>query len=83
LHISELSSEKVTNPADIVNIGDTLEVRVIRIEPEARKIGLSLKKVSDAEGKNTTAQAVGIGSGIQSGGESEKTPGTNLGTTDI
>jgi small subunit ribosomal protein S1 len=83
LHISELSSEKVTNPADIVNIGDTLEVRVIRIEPEARKIGLSLKKVSDSEGKNTTAQAVGIGSGIQSGGESEKTPGTNLGTTDI
>jgi small subunit ribosomal protein S1 len=48
LHISELSNEKVTNPGDVVNIGDELEVRVIRIEPEARKIGLSLKKLSDS-----------------------------------
>ena len=52
LHISELSSEKVNNPADVVNIGDDLEVRVIRIEPEARKIGLSLKKMSGAEGRS-------------------------------
>ncbi len=51
LHVSEFSNDKVTNPADFVNIGDELEVRVIRIEPEARKIGLSLKKMSDAEEK--------------------------------
>jgi small subunit ribosomal protein S1 len=57
LHISEISNEKVTNPADIVNIGDELEVRVIRIEPEARKIGLSLKKMSAADEKNN-AQTV-------------------------
>jgi small subunit ribosomal protein S1 len=57
LHISELSNEKVTNPADIVNIGDELEVRVIRIEPEARKIGLSLKKMSAADEKNDAQTA--------------------------
>lgn len=51
LHVSEFSDEKVTNPADVVNIGDELEVRIIRIEPEARKIGLSLKKLSDSEEK--------------------------------
>ncbi|MBF8276489.1 MAG: rpsA [Candidatus Brocadiaceae bacterium] len=49
LHVSEFSAEKVTNPADVVNIGDDLEVRVIRIEPEARKIGLSLRKITEAD----------------------------------
>ncbi|MCF6157159.1 MAG: 30S ribosomal protein S1 [wastewater metagenome] len=53
LHISELSNEKVNNPADIVNIGDELEVRIIRIEPEARKIGLSLKKLSNSTEEKT------------------------------
>ena len=48
LHISEFSNEKVNNPADVVNIDDELEVKVIRIEPDARKIGLSLKKLSDS-----------------------------------
>lgn len=57
LHISELSNEKVNNPADVVNIGDDLEVRVIRIEPEARKIGLSLKKMIDAEGKSAASSS--------------------------
>ena len=57
LHISELSNEKVTNPADIVNIGDELEVRVIRIEPEARKIGLSLRKMSAADEENNAQTA--------------------------
>lgn len=57
LHISEFSNEKITNPADTVNIGDELEVRVIRIEPEARKIGLSLKRLSDPEQKLTVASS--------------------------
>ncbi len=57
LHISEFSNEKVTNPADAVNIGDELEVRIIRIEPEARKIGLSLKRLADTEEKLTVASS--------------------------
>ncbi len=57
LHISEFSNEKITNPADAVNIGDELEVRVIRIEPEARKIGLSLKRLSDSEQKLTVSSS--------------------------
>lgn len=79
LHISELSSEKVTNPADIVNIGDELEVRIIRIEPEARKIGLSLKKLSDTEGKGTVTSTSNSASSQQlfneTGGATEKNSG--------
>ncbi|MDR4508566.1 MAG: 30S ribosomal protein S1 [Candidatus Brocadiaceae bacterium] len=57
LHISEFSDKKINNPADIVNIGDELEVRVIRIEPEARKIGLSLKKIATKEEEEEGAEA--------------------------
>ena len=57
LHVSEFPGEKVTNPADVVNIGDELEVRIIRIEPDARKIGLSLKKLSDTEEKGDKASS--------------------------
>ena len=56
LHISEFSNEKVTNPADVVNIDDELEVKVIRIEPDARKIGLSLKKLSDSSNVESQQQ---------------------------
>lgn len=70
LHISEFSNEKVTNPADAVNIGDELEVRIIRIEPEARKIGLSLKRLVDTEEKLTVASSSNADSQNQSQDES-------------
>jgi small subunit ribosomal protein S1 len=47
LHISELADEKVDRPEDIVKVGDSIEVRVLRVDPEERKVGLSRKKVSD------------------------------------
>ncbi len=43
LHISELSDKKIPSPEEIVDVGDVLDVRVIRIDPEERKIGLSLR----------------------------------------
>ncbi len=42
LHVSELADHKVENPEDVVKIGQRVEVRVIRIDPEERKIGLTL-----------------------------------------
>ena len=41
LHISELADHKVDNPEDIVNVGQELEVRVLRVDTSERKIGLS------------------------------------------
>lgn len=51
LHVSELSNKKVKNPAEVVNVGDELNVRIVRIEPEARRIGLSQKGLCDEAGK--------------------------------
>ena len=44
LHISELSDQKVENPQDVVKIGDELEVKILRVDTDERKIGLSLKR---------------------------------------
>jgi len=45
LHISELSDEKVESPQDVVKIGDPVEVKILRVDMDARKIGLSLRRV--------------------------------------
>ena len=49
LHISELADHKVENPEDIVKVGDEIEVKVLRVDSEERKIGLSRKRVDWSE----------------------------------
>ncbi len=49
LHISELADHKVENPEDVVKLGDEIEVKVLRVDPDERKIGLSRKRVEWAE----------------------------------
>jgi small subunit ribosomal protein S1 len=44
LHISELADEKVEDPHNIVKVGDELEVKILRVDPAERKIGLSKKR---------------------------------------
>jgi small subunit ribosomal protein S1 len=44
LHISELSDQKVEEPQDIVKAGQDIEVKILRVDIEDRKIGLSLKR---------------------------------------
>ncbi len=43
LHVSELSDQKVANPEEVVKVGDTIEVKVLRVDSADRKIGLSRK----------------------------------------
>ncbi len=45
LHISELAEHKVENPEEIVKVGDVIEVKVLRVDIDERKIGLSRKRV--------------------------------------
>ncbi|MCC6907981.1 MAG: 30S ribosomal protein S1 [Phycisphaerales bacterium] len=44
LHISELSDQKVENPQDVVKQGEEVEVKILRVDTDDRKIGLSLKR---------------------------------------
>ena len=45
IHISELSWESVQSPEEMVQIGDELEVYVLKVDQEARKIALSLRRL--------------------------------------
>lgn len=45
IHISELSPDRVEHPKEIVKVGDTLTLRIINIDREKFRIGLSLRKV--------------------------------------
>ncbi len=49
LHISELADHKVDNPEEIVKVGDQIEVKILRVDPDDRKIGLSRKRVEWAQ----------------------------------
>jgi small subunit ribosomal protein S1 len=44
LHISELADHKIDKPQDVVKLGEEVEVKILRIDPESRKIGLSLRR---------------------------------------
>ena len=48
IHISELREQRVSHPKEVVHEGEVLTLRVIKIDPERRRIGLSLRKVDSA-----------------------------------
>jgi small subunit ribosomal protein S1 len=45
LHISELADHKIDKPQDVVKPGDEVEVKILKVDSDARKIGLSLRRV--------------------------------------
>lgn len=49
IHISELSDSRVNHPKDVVNEGDEITLRVIKVDVRNRRLGLSLKRVNSAE----------------------------------
>jgi small subunit ribosomal protein S1 len=57
IHISELSEEAVRHPRDLVKEGDEVKLRILRIEPERRRLGLSLKQVADEKYRPETVAA--------------------------
>ena len=64
LHISELSDQKVENPQDVVKVGQEVDVKILRVDTDDRKIGLSLKRAQ-----------WGAGPDPAHGGERESAPG--------
>ena len=43
VHISEMSDRYIKNPAEVVSVGDIVKVKVIKIDAERHKVGLSMK----------------------------------------
>ena len=47
VHISELAQHHVENPREVVSQGDTVNVRILEVDAERRRLSLSLKRVED------------------------------------
>jgi small subunit ribosomal protein S1 len=66
VHISELAQHHVENPREVVTQGDTVRARIIEMDPERRRLSLSLKRVDEGEG------GTGVGEGAAELGLSEE-----------
>lgn len=69
-HISELSDERVDKPEDVVHLGQEMDFKILRIDPENKKIGLSARAVGkDDEIVDTKTYSTEVKSGMASLGE--------------
>jgi small subunit ribosomal protein S1 len=50
IHISELASRVINHPREVVGEGDKVRLKILRIEPERRRLGLSLRQAEEEEG---------------------------------
>jgi small subunit ribosomal protein S1 len=47
LHVTDMAWRRVNHPSEIVNVGDTVKVQIIRINPETQRISLGMKQLQD------------------------------------
>jgi small subunit ribosomal protein S1 len=45
LHVSDISHARVTKPEDVLSVGQELQLRILKIDPETKKISLGLKQL--------------------------------------
>ncbi|MGB7923808.1 MAG: 30S ribosomal protein S1 [Pyrinomonadaceae bacterium] len=82
-HISELSDQRIDKPEDVVKMGQEMDFKILRIDPENRKIGLSARAVGREEhivdAKSYSSEA---GGGMASLGELADFGGTGSTTNE-
>ena len=74
LHISEISDQKVEKPEDLLKVNQDVEVKILRVDSDERKIGLSLKRAQWAqdeekkeEVRSQRAEKKGLRGGLEGG----------------
>jgi small subunit ribosomal protein S1 len=77
LHISEISDQKVEKPEDNLKVGQEVDVKILRVDSDERKIGLSLKRAQWAqeeekreEVRSQRAEKRGLRGGLEGGEQS-------------
>ena len=53
VHLSELSDKPVSNPAEVLRLGQKVKAKIILLDPKNRRIGLSIKQVKQEEEKKS------------------------------
>ena len=67
IHISELSHQRVAHPGDVVHEGQVLKLKIISLDSERHRLGLSLKQAEEAPVRPTP----------EPGGVASRSPGTS------
>ena len=49
IHISRISTERINSPADVLKVGDVVDVKITEIDDENRKLALSIRALKEAE----------------------------------
>ena len=57
IHISRISTERINSPADVLKVGDEVNVKIIEIDNENRKLALSIRAILEAEQRAAAAEA--------------------------
>ncbi|MDB5358594.1 MAG: rpsA [Phycisphaerales bacterium] len=77
LHISEISDQKIEKPEDTLKVGQEVDVKILRVDSDERKIGLSLKRAQWAQEEQTRevvraerAEKRGLRGGLEGGEKS-------------
>jgi small subunit ribosomal protein S1 len=80
IHISELSDQRINHPKEVVKEGDVVTLRVIKLDTERRRIGLSLRKVDSMAYANMDYEMMlsGQGTAKAPATEAEATVESNL-----
>ncbi len=47
LHVTDMSWRRVSHPSQVLNVGDTVKVKIIRINPETQRISLGMKQLQE------------------------------------
>jgi small subunit ribosomal protein S1 len=72
LHVSQMAHRPVNRPEDLVSVGDELTLLVIRVDPNERRIGLSLKELAHAVAEPPVDMGGGGGRGRGKRGKSRE-----------
>ena len=46
LHIGEISHNRIGHPQDVLTVGDKIEVKVLKVDPDSKKVGLGMKQLT-------------------------------------
>jgi small subunit ribosomal protein S1 len=76
VHISELAQHHVENPREVVSQGESVKAKIIEMDPERRRLSLSLKRVDEAEGSHPGGEGpeLGLSEEVFAEGAAEEAP---------
>lgn len=57
IHISRISSQRINSPADVLSVGQVVDVKITEIDNENRKLALSIRAVTEAAERAAAAEA--------------------------